>query len=111
MLRYASALIISTLVWIAPASSYYFGYSKWLALSYPARVAYIAGAYDTLTGYAKSGGNRYGPSAVCINNAGMSIGQLAENVQNFAKDKPQYQTGMVQDAIFGYLVEACGPAE
>jgi len=38
------------------------------------------------------------------------VGQLADNVQDFAKDKPRYQKGMIQDALFDYLAAACGPA-
>jgi hypothetical protein len=34
--------------------------------------------------------------------------QLAANVLNFAKDKPELHTGSVQGALIGYLNAACG---
>jgi hypothetical protein len=94
MLRVLAAGV-SAAIWFSPASAYYFGYSKWLTLPYQARVAYIAGAYDALTGFENPAGGRHPSWEVCVNNAQMSIAQLTDNVQNFAKDKPQYQTGMV----------------
>ena len=110
MVRFAATLIVSMLVWTAPVSSYYFSYSKWLELPYDARVAYIAGAYDTLIGFPDARGHRYVSWDACIKNARMSVGQLSDNVQDFAKDKPRYQKGMIQDALFDYLTAACGPA-
>jgi hypothetical protein len=38
----------------------------------------------------------------------MSTSQLATNVLNFAKDKPEYHTGSVQAALIDYLIAACG---
>jgi len=110
MVRFAATLIVLMLVWIAPVSGYYFSYSKWLELPYDVRVAYIAGAYDTLIGFPDARGHRYVSWDACIKNARVSVGQLADNVQDFAKDKPRYQKGMIQDALFDYLAAACGPA-
>ena len=66
MVRFAATLIVLMLVWTAPVSGYYFSYSKWLELPYDVRVAYIAGAYDTLIGFPDARGNRYVSWDACI---------------------------------------------
>jgi hypothetical protein len=38
----------------------------------------------------------------------MTNGQLAANVINFARDKPELQVGAVQGALVNYLIAACG---
>jgi hypothetical protein len=38
----------------------------------------------------------------------MTIVQLATNVLNFAKDKPELHTGSVQAALIEYLNATCG---
>ena len=44
----------------------------------------------------------------CVSASQMSTSQLATNVLNFAKDKPEYHTGSVQAALIDYLIAACG---
>jgi hypothetical protein len=76
------------------------------------RILYIAGAFDTaLTLWA---GEEQNPTAFkthysnCIVAAGMTNSQLAANVLNFARDKPELHTGGVPEALMGYLFAACG---
>jgi hypothetical protein len=40
----------------------------------------------------------------------MTAHQLAANVMNFAKVKPELHTGTVQNALLQYLIAACGAA-
>ena len=44
----------------------------------------------------------------CLVAAKMTNGQLAANVLNFAKDKPELHTGSVQHVLINYLIAACG---
>jgi hypothetical protein len=87
-----------------------YSYSQWVALPYPARVAYIAGAYDSLVNFDTpgSGTARYASWAACISRAQMTVGQLTDNVLNFSQNNPTLQTGMVQQALYEYLMVACG---
>jgi hypothetical protein len=44
----------------------------------------------------------------CVDTAQITNFQLAANVLNFAKDKPELHTGSVQGALIKYLNTACG---
>jgi hypothetical protein len=44
----------------------------------------------------------------CIGTAQMTSFQLAANVWNFARDKPELHTGSVWIALLKYLIAACG---
>jgi hypothetical protein len=103
------AVLIALLVSSA-AQSRYLTFQTWSAASETFRVAYIAGAYDSLVIFAE-GEQEERISAHyerCIGAAKMQNGQLAANVLNFAKDKPELHTGSVQGALLQYLIAACG---
>ena len=38
----------------------------------------------------------------------MNVGQLSENIKQFASTRPQLQTGNVLNAMIDYLIAACG---
>ena len=75
------------------------------------RVAYISGAYDSLVTFVE--GEQAGRNSrhyrKCVATAQMTNFQLAANVLNFAKDKPELHVGSVQGALIEYLNAACGP--
>jgi hypothetical protein len=81
------------------AQADYLTYQSWSALPDPLRYSYIAGAMDAVNGVHFNN---------CIASAKMTTGQLAANVMDFARDKPELQTGSVQRALLGYLNAACG---
>jgi len=89
------------------AQSNYFTYQQWLAMPEPGRVAYLAGAYDSLLTFAEDEQVTSHYSR-CLNMAQMTNFQLAANVLSFAKDRPALQTGSVQGALINYLIAACG---
>jgi hypothetical protein len=99
------ALLVSS-----AAQSNYFTYQSWLAMAETSRVAYISGAYDSLVTFVE--GEQAGRNSLhytkCITTAKMTNFQLAANVLNFAKDKPQLHTGSMQGALIEYLNAACG---
>jgi hypothetical protein len=108
ILRTAAGLI--ALLVSSAAQSDFITYQKWLALNEMSRVAYISGAYDSLVIFVE--GEQAGRNSrhyrKCVATAQMTNFQLAANVLNFAKDKPELHTGSVQGALIGYLNAACG---
>jgi hypothetical protein len=96
------ALLVSS-----AAQSNYFTYQSWLAMSESSRVAYLSGAFDSLVSFAETEqiAMHYGK---CIDAAKMTNFQLTANMLNFAKDKPELHTGLVQRALLKYLIAACG---
>jgi hypothetical protein len=110
MLRRTAVVLIALLASSA-AESNYVTFQTWLTMPEPVRDAYIAGAYDSLenvgedTEQMRRTRTHY---ANCLYTAKMTSIQLAANVLNFAKDKPELQTGLVQRALVNYLIAACG---
>jgi hypothetical protein len=94
------------------AGASYFSYSEWLNLSPASRATYIAGVFDTLTSYAPNEAAMATTThfSKCFGSAGMTNGQLAENVIRFAQDKPNIQVLSPVAALIQYLVAACGKA-
>jgi hypothetical protein len=79
-----------------------------------ARNAYLMGAFD---GFVYDSSTLLSPEweqaaalhyEMCLSKAKMTNGQFAENVLNFARDKPKLHTGPVQLALIDYLFAACG---
>jgi len=72
-------------------------YQKWSAMPEVYRVAYIAGVFDTtVTAWADDEQKTSAFKAYyseCITSARMTDTQLAANVLNFAKDKPDSRRG------------------
>jgi hypothetical protein len=111
MILRTSVVLIALLV-SSVAQAHYMTYQKWSGMPEIYRVAYIAGAFDTaLTLWADEDQNpttfktRY---SNCVVAAGMTDAQLATNVMNFAKGKPELHTGGVPEALMQYLFAACG---
>jgi hypothetical protein len=105
--------IIAVLLLLAPlpAVGAYFTYAEWAALSPELRALYMAGTFDTFisTMAAQDDGGSVGRHyASCIKQAAMNVGQLSENILQFASTRPQLQTGTVLQAMADYLIAACG---
>lgn len=95
----------------APAAlANFFSYAQWTALSAAPRAAYIAGSFDAVVNVAANDADAVTSRhySRCIESAKMNSMQLAENIMQFASTRPALQTGNVQNAMVGYLVEACG---
>ena len=92
------------------AQANYFTYQQWLAMNETARVLYISGAYDSFVTILSDEQSVTNSSYFkkCIQTAQMTNAQLAANVLNFAKDRPELHTDAVQTALLGYLIAACG---
>jgi hypothetical protein len=105
MIRGTVAVLIALLVSSA-AQANYFTYQEWLAKPAIVRAAYIAGALDSLVNYTDPRIAMHYNN--CIARAEMRSDQLADNVLNYARDKPSMQTGSVQHVLLDYLIAACG---
>ena len=96
------ALLVSS-----AAQSNYFTYQTWLAMPESSRIAYVSGAFDSLVSFAET--EQVAMHYVkCIDTVKMTNSQLTANMLNFAKDKPELHTGLVQRALLKYLAAACG---
>jgi hypothetical protein len=100
------------LVWITPAQAQqyvFYNYSQWEQLSEPARLGYIAGAIDTLSGIASPAQL---PAAMhyntCVANSNMNLIQLDRNVRSFVRTQPALQAGAMSSALMSYLIALCG---
>jgi hypothetical protein len=100
-----TAVILAALLFSTAAQANYFTYQTWSALTEDSRIAYLSGVFDSLLVFVPDAGLHY---ETCLVRAKTQTGQLAANVLNFAKDKPELHTGSVQGALIGYLNAACG---
>jgi len=91
-----TAVVLIALLVSPAARAEYMTYQKWSGMPEIYRTAYIAGVHDS------------GLHGKCTQTSGMTDRQLAENVLNFAKSKPEYHTGSVLSALVAYLIAACG---
>jgi hypothetical protein len=105
-------VVLIALLVSSGAQANYFTYQQWLAMSELGRAAYVAGAFDSLLTFIDPADEQALAMKWHYNNcllrAQMSDTQLAANVMNFAKDRPELHTGPVQGALIGYLIAACG---
>lgn len=81
-------------------------YTQWDRLNEDDRAMYMAGAFDSLTGF--SSGGVAGPLHYSRCVRPMTLRQLSENVRVFAFARPSLQNGTVQAALGTYLIERCG---
>lgn len=92
-------------------SANYFNYAQWDRMSLNDRAAYIAGSFDTLITVGAAGtAKAMDHYEACMNRAGLTNVQLAENVRLFAASRPAMHGGPLQVALVSYLVELCGKA-
>jgi hypothetical protein len=93
-----TVVVLAALLVSSAAQSNFFTYQSWLTLPESARAMYISGAYDSLITFNSDEQDQKVSShyARCISAAKMGNGQLAANVINFARDKPDLQVGPVQ---------------
>jgi hypothetical protein len=112
MILRAAVVLIALLV-SSGAHANFLPYQTWAAESEVYRRAYIAGSFEALLAFTSDEGKppRYSHAlhySRCIAAAEMTDGQLAANVLNFAKGKPELHTGSLQAALLAYLIAACG---
>jgi hypothetical protein len=89
-----TVVVLIALLVSSGAQANYFTYQQWLAMSEMGRAAYVAGAFDSLLTFIDPA-DEQAPAMKwhynnCLLRAQMSDTQLAANVMNFAKDRPNF---------------------
>jgi hypothetical protein len=97
---------------MASQAGRFYGFFAWDQFPHNERAAYIAGSFDALITYASDDqGRRMGRHySDCIERTRTSNGQLADNVQTYAKNHPEALGGVgsLQGALVLYLMQLCG---
>jgi hypothetical protein len=106
-------LVVLLFVGAARAEDFSFiwvDYSQWGRMPEAQRMMYLAGAFDSLTGYAVDRATRQ--MAVhyskCMKNSGMSLQQFSGHVAAFAQTRPDLQGTTMQGVMINYLIALCG---
>jgi len=88
----------------------FFDYSEWQKLLPSSRAIYIAGAFDSLIGFAtdESGKEVSAHYSGCVSRSRMDNSQLSKNVRKYLSSRPELHGGSVQAALVTYLVVLCG---
>ncbi len=92
-----------------PAAANFLTYAEWARMKPDMRAIYMAGAFDALVTFAMSDEQRAVNAHYndCITRSKMTVAQLAENVRQFAKGKPNLQD-YVETPLINYLYSFCG---
>jgi hypothetical protein len=100
-------LLLSTIP--ARAQNAYLNYGQWKQMPPTLREMYVAGAFDTLSTVTVHEGvsvaRHYNE---CVSKAGLTTGQLEENMKEYADTQPDLQSKPVPVALMRYLVSLCG---
>jgi hypothetical protein len=100
-------LLLSTIP--ARAQNLYLNYSQWLQMPPGLREMYVAGAFDALSTVTETErvnvAKHYNE---CVTKAGLTTGQLEENLKEYANTQPDLQHKPVPTALMRYLVSLCG---
>ena len=98
-------VLIATLL-SSPASAQFYGYNDFDRQSPALKYLYVAGAVDMFLAIQASGANRFDVGE-CIRDAKISIKEITENMQVYARTRPELQNGTVATPLLGYLAELC----
>jgi hypothetical protein len=112
LMRYAAVAVL-LLTGVARAEDFSFiwiDYSKWERLPEAGRMMYLAGAFDSLTGF--SVGHASDRMVVhyskCMSNSGMNLQQFSGHVAAYAQTRPDLQGQTMQVVMGNYLGALCG---
>jgi hypothetical protein len=100
-------LLLSTIP--ARAQNAYLNYGQWEQMPPALREMYVAGAFDALsTVTVREGVSVAKHYNECVSKAGLTTGQLEENMKEYANTQPDLQHKPVPFALMRYLVSLCG---
>ena len=100
------ALLLSTLP--ARAQNAYLNYGQWEQMPPALREMYVAGAFDALSTVTVSERVSVAKHYECVSKAGLTTGQLAEKLKEYADTQPDLQHKPVPIALMRYLISLCG---
>jgi len=104
-LSHTRLALIATLL-SSPASAEFYSYNDFDRQPPALKYLYVAGAVDMFLAIQASGAKRFDVGE-CIRDARISIKQITENMQAYAKTRPELQNGTVETPLLGYLAELC----
>jgi hypothetical protein len=100
-------LFLSTIP--ARAQNAYLNYGQWEQMPPALREMYVVGAFDALsTVTVHEGVSAARHYNECVSKAGLTSGQLAENMKEYADTQADLQRKPVPIALMRYLVSLCG---
>ncbi len=98
-------VLIATLL-SGPASAQFYGYNDFDRQPPALKYFYVAGAIDMFLAIQASGARRFDVGE-CLRDAKISIKDITENMQAYARTRPELQNGTVATPLLGYLAELC----
>jgi hypothetical protein len=98
------ALIVTLLS--SPASAQFYSYEDFDRQPPAVKYVYVTGEIDMFLAIQASGAKRLDVGE-CIRDAKISIKEITENMQAYARTHPQLQNGSVATPLLGYLAELC----
>lgn len=105
------ALILVSMLLSTQGRADFFTFQQWSSLPPTMKAAYVAGIFDATTSIVSGDEDvaRAKHQRSCIAKSHMSSLQMANNIDNFARGRPDLQTGGVTRILAEYLYIACGP--
>jgi hypothetical protein len=97
--------LIATLL-SGPASAQFYSYDDFDRQPPALKYFYVAGAIDMFLAIQASGAKRFDVGE-CIRDAKVSIKQITDNMQDYARTRPELQNGSVATPLIAYLAELC----
>ena len=82
----------------------YLQYSQWIKLEADMRIAYVAGAADSMNLFSKHAAHYY----ACLQREKLTMAQLAYMVAEISIAEPAMMERTVQEAMLGVLQRQCG---
>jgi hypothetical protein len=98
------ALLITLLS--SPASAQFYNYDDFDRQPPAVKYFYVAGEVDMFLAVQASGAKRLDVGE-CIRDAKISIKEITENMQAYARTHPELQNGSVATPLLGYLADLC----
>jgi hypothetical protein len=98
-------VLISTLL-SGPASAEFYSYNDFDRQPPALKYLYVAGAVDMFLAIQASGAKRFDVGE-CLRDVKISIQEITENMQTYARTHPELQNGTVATPLLGYLADLC----
>ena len=90
----------------SPVSAQFYSYDDFDRQPPAVKYFYVAGEVDMFLAVQASGAKRLDVGE-CIRDAKISIKEITENMQAYARTHPELQNGSVATPLLGYLADLC----
>jgi hypothetical protein len=99
-------LVLIVTLLSSPASAQFYSYEDFDRQPPAVKYVYVTGEIDMFLAIQASGAKRL-DIGECIRDAKISIKEITENMQAYARTHPELQNGSVATPLLGYLAELC----